>query len=205
MNFFKTCNYPGLAIACLNLAIIGGLIGMNVHSTKNTEEPEIITAHLNEIQGQLTTLQQETKKPAQQIDLSAIQQEFNNLTTMIEQLKSKDENQLNQLITEHSNELTHKLDAIHEVINTMDKKQNPIKLLPVTALPFKALSIDSIQQVNVASVGYDFKTIPLEKGDTFINWTVLKIDFGKQHIEFENKNKERVVINLEQEQADEHA
>ncbi|MDI1352443.1 MAG: hypothetical protein PSV35_06685, partial [bacterium] len=120
-------------------------------------------------------------------------------------LKSKDESQLNQLITEHSSELTHKLDAIHEVINTLDKKQSPIKFLPIKALPFKVLSIDSIQQVNVASVVYDFKTIPLEKGDTFINWTVLNVDFGKQSLELENKSKERVVINLEMEQADEQA
>jgi hypothetical protein len=164
---------------------------------KNSHEPIQISARLNEIQSQIGTLQQAVKAPAEKIDLSAINQDFNRLTALIGELKSKDEGQLNQLVIESRTQLADKLDAMHTVINSLDQKHHPIKYLPVTALPFKVIGIDSIQEVSVASVAYDFKTIPLEKSDSLAGWAVLSVDFGKQKIELENANKERVVVALE--------
>ena len=167
-------------------------------------EPPVISARLNDIQTQLTNLQGEIKKPAEKIDLSSINQDFNKLTSLIEQLKSKDDGKLNQLMIENRTELTNKLDAIHLVMNSLDQKQHPIKYLPVTGLPFRVISIDSIQQVSVASVAYNYKTIPLEKSDALAGWTVMKIDFGKQRLEFENGNKERVLVTLDMTQEEQH-
>lgn len=160
-------------------------------------ESNHIGTRLNEIQSQLGALQEAVKAPAEKIDLSSINQDFNRLATLIGELKSKDEGQLNQLVVESRTQLANKLDAMHSVINSLDKKQHPVKYLPVTVLPFKVISIDSIQQVSVASVAYDFKTVPLEKSDTLAGWTVLSVDFGKQSIELENKNKEHVIVALE--------
>ena len=164
---------------------------------KANHEPTGINTRLNEIQSQLTTLQQAVKAPTEKIDLSSITQDFNRLTTLIGELKTKDEGQLNQLVVESRTQLSNKLDAMHTVINSLDKKQHPIKYLAISALPFKVVSIDSIQQVSVASVAYDYKTIPLEKSDALAGWTVLSVDFSKQKIELENVNKERVVVALE--------
>ncbi|EHL31340.1 hypothetical protein [Legionella drancourtii] len=190
-----------IAIAALNLALVVGMIFIIERPVDSTKDTEIISTRLNDIQSQLINLQKEVTKPSEKIDLSSINQDFNKLASLIEQLKSKDD----QLLTDNRTELTHKLDAIHEVINTLDKKQNPVKYLPVSALPFKVLSIDSIQQVNVASVTYDFKTFPLEKGDKLIDWTVLNVDFGKQRLELENSKKEYVVVTLDTEQGDQNA
>lgn len=167
---------------------------------KANHEPTIINQRLNEIQSQLGNLQ---KAPAEKIDLSTINQDFNRLETLINNLKSKDEGQLNQLVVESRTQLSNKLDAMHTAIDSLDKKQHPIKYLPVSALPFTVISIDSIQQVSVASVTYDFKTIPLEKSDALAGWTVLSVDFGKQKIELENASKERVVVAMEE--VDQHA
>lgn len=194
-----------LSIAGLSLALIGGAVLVKCHYMSKTNDPEIITTRLNEIQAQLGNLQQAARKPDEKVDLSAINQDFNKLATLIEQLKSKDDSTINQLITENRAELSSKLDALHEVINSLDKKQHPIKYLPVTALPFKVISIDSIQQVSVATVTYDFKTVPLEKNDKLAGWTVLQIDFGQQRIELENNNKERVVVTMKADLGDQHA
>ncbi len=149
---------------------------------KTNHEPAKIDARLNEIQSQLGNLQQAVKAPAEKIDLSSINQDFNRLEKLISDLKSKDEGQLNQLVIESRTQLSNKLDAMHTVFDSLDKKQHPIKYLAVGALPFKVVSIDSIQQVSVASVAYDYKTIPLEKSDALAGWTVLSVDFAKQKI-----------------------
>ena len=193
------------SIAILGLALIGGVVLIKCHYMGKTKDTEIIAARLNDIQAQLGNLQQAAIKPDEKVDLSAINQDFNKLATLIEQIKSKDDNTITQLITENRAELSHKLDALHEVINSLDKKQHPVKYLPVTALPFKVISIDSIQQVSVATVTYDFKTIPLEKSDKLAGWTVLQIDFGQQRIELENSNKEHVVMTMEADIGDQNA
>lgn len=194
-----------LSIASLGLALFGGAVLVKCHYQGRTNDTEIIATRLNDIQAQLGNLQQAARKPDEKVDLGSINQDFNKLTTLIEQLKSKDDKTINQLITENRVELSYKLDALHEVINSLDKKQHPVKYLPVTALPFKVISIDSIQQVSVATVTYDFKTIPLEKSDKLANWTVLQIDFGQQRIELENSNKERVVVTMEAGLGDQNA
>jgi seryl-tRNA synthetase len=194
-----------LSIVCLGLVLIGTIVLLKCHYMGKTQDTEIITARLNDIQLQLSNLQQAAKKPDEKVDLSAINQDFNKLTKLIEQLKSKDDNTISQLINENRAELSQKMDALHEVINSLDKKQHSIKYLPVTALPFKVISIDSIQQVSVVTVTYDFKTIPLEKSDKLAGWTVLQIDFGQQRIELENSNKEHVVVTMEADRGDQNA
>ncbi|HAT1956939.1 TPA: hypothetical protein I8Z62_001884 [Legionella pneumophila] len=194
-----------LSIAGLSLALIGGVVLVKCHYMSKTNDTGIITTRLNEIQEQLGNLQQAARKPDEKVDLSAINLDFNKLATLIEQLKSKDDSTINQLISENRAELSGKLDALHEVVNSLDKKQHPIKYLPVTALPFQVISIDSIQQVSVATVTYDYKTVPLEKSDNLAGWTVLQIDFGQQRIELENSNKERVVVTMEADIGDQNA
>lgn len=194
-----------LSIAGLSLALISGVVLVKCHYMSKTNDNGIITTRLNEIQEQLGNLQQAARKPDEKVDLSTINQDFNKLVTLIEQLKSKDDSTINQLITENRAELSGKLDALHEVINSLDKKQHPIKYLPITALPFQVISIDSIQQVSVATVTYDYKTVPLEKSDNLAGWTVLQIDFGQQRIELENNNNERVVVTMETDRGDQHA
>lgn len=205
MIAFNNSHFKWLAIASLNLGLVAGVIAIKAHPNELTHNAEAISNRLTDIQTQLITIREEVKKPGERVDLSSIKQDFNKLTALIEQIKTKDENQLNQLLNDNRNELSQKLDAIHQGINTLDKKQNPIKYFPATALPFKILSIDSIQQVNVASVVYDYKTFPLEKGEILVGWTVLHIDFSKQRIELENNEKERVVVTLESDEGEQHA
>lgn len=178
-------------------------IGFILILPKFSHEPNHINERLGEIHSQLGSLQEAVRAPAEKIDLSSINQDLNRLTTLIGELKSKDADQLNQVVMDGQSQLVNKLDAMHTVINSLDHKQHPIKYLPSSALPFKIVSIDSIQQVSVASVEYDFKIMPLEKNDALAGWTVLSVDFGQQKIELENGQKERVVMVLDE--VDQHA
>ena len=199
-------NLTYLLAAGLSLILVGVvLVGMNHVPTNKTNDSDVISHRLDTLQAQLGALHEAVKKPVESIDSTAMNQEFNKLGSLIEQLKSKEDNTLNQLIGENRAQLSHKLDALHEMVTTLDKKQHPIKYLQVTSLPFKVISIDSIQQVSVATVAYNFKTIPLEKSDQLAGWTVLQIDFGQQRIELENSNKEHVVVTLDVMQGESNA
>lgn len=183
---YLICTMVFLVLAC-GLILVKG----QVFKTQGSDE---INVRLTTIQSQLNTLQQAAKKPSEAIDLTIINQDFNKLVGLIEQLKSKEE------ISSKDNhpEVIEKLDVLLDMVKGLDKKQHPVKYLPVTALPFKVISIDSIQQVSVATVSYNFKTLPLEKSDSLAGWSILNLDFGKQKIELENGNKERVAINMEE-------
>lgn len=194
--------WSGKWICLLSLNLVLGAATIVLLQSKSVHIPNNINERLSEIQSQLGTLQQSIKAPAEKIDLSSINQDFNHLTALIGELKPKDSEQLNQIVKESQSQLANKLDAMHTVITSLDQKQHPIKYLPVSALPFKIVSIDSIQQVSVASVEYDFKTIPLEKSDTLAGWAVLSVDFGQQKIELENTNKERVVVTMNEVEQD---
>ncbi|HAT2073482.1 TPA: hypothetical protein JBF42_02305 [Legionella pneumophila] len=186
-----------LLAAGLGLVVTCGIVCIKYHSPHKSQNSEAITNRLDTIQAQLGTLHQEVKKPPEAVDLTVINQDFNKLASLIEQLKSNDETTLNRLINENRAELAQKLDSLHDMVTALDKKQHPIKYLPVASLPFKVISIDSIQQISVATVAYNFKTTPLEKSDKLAGWTVLQIDFGLQRMELENSNKERVVVTLD--------
>ncbi|MFT4059677.1 MAG: hypothetical protein QM652_09025 [Legionella sp.] len=194
-----------LLAAGLGLVVTCGIVCIKYHSPLKTQNSEAITNRLDTIQAQLGIVHQEVKKPPEIVDLTVINQDFNKLASLIEQLKSNDETTLNRLINEHRTELAQKLDSLHDMVTTLDKKQHPIKYLPAASLPFKVISIDSIQQVSVATVAYNFKTTPLEKSDNLADWTVINIDFGLQRMELENSNKEHVVVTLDVMQGESNA
>lgn len=185
----------GLALAC------GSFFYLNTQ----IKNPTDLISRLDFIQTQLETLSNEAKKPVEIVDLTPINQDFNKLTTLIEQLKNNDETTHKQLINEYRTELTQKLDALNEIVKSLEKKHHPVTYLPITALPFKIISIDSIQQISVATVAYDFKTLALEKSDKLAGWKVLSIDFGQQWMELENGNKEHVIVRIETEQGESNA
>lgn len=190
----KSMPIKWMILLSLNLAMV--LAAILFPLTRN-HEPSHTLDQLNGIQTQLNHLEETLKTPSEKIDALSINQDFKHLETLIDELKTKDERELNQLVIDSRTQLQNKLDAMHTTINSLNTKQHPIKYLDINALPFHVISIDSIQHVSVASVEYDYRTIPLEKNDALAGWMVLIVDFSKQKIEFENSNKERVVVALD--------
>jgi len=143
--------------------------------------------------------------PVPKLDLSPIKAEVSALATLIKQMQNEDKTSLNTLLSNTKTELQSKLDAIHNTIISLEEKQHPVKVLPETALPFKVISIDSLQHISVATASYDFKTTTLEKGDALAGWKVLDVDFATQTMEFENEDAAHVKVRLNGQAGAEHA
>lgn len=195
----KTLTFIVLGLA-MTTGTIAGLATKQVDAPNPQMESNtnLVVARLNALQTQVMSLQEVVKKPLPDRDLSIISEKINQLSTRFEQLKSVDPELLNQrlgeTITHTESALGDKLNAIQNMVSHLETKQTPNTYLKPDALPFKVVSIDSIQQVAVASIAYDFKTVPMEKGDSLAGWKVVRVDYGKQRIELENNKKERVLL-----------
>ena len=122
--------------------------------------------------------------PTPNLDLSPIKEEVQQLGILIKQMK--DDRSVGTLLENGHSQIQTKLDAMYQLIETLENAQHPVKYLPETALPFKILSIDSLQHISVATVFYNYKTTALEKGDSLAGWEVIAVDFATQSMEFEN-------------------
>ena len=122
--------------------------------------------------------------PTPNFDLSPIKEEVQQLGVLINQMR--DDRSVDALLENGHTQIQTKLDAMYQLIEALENAEHPVKYLPETALPFKILSIDSLQHISVATVFYNYKTAALEKGDSLAGWEVIAIDFATQSIEFEN-------------------
>lgn len=163
-------------------------------------QPSTNTNEINSFSEQLSAIQKQLNQPAKQPDLSPITQNLNQLGEFIQQLQSKDDHQLGEMFSTEQVAIKKQLESITGLLHHLDEKKQPIKMLPANQLPFRVLSIDSIQEIPVASIAYHYKTQAMEKGDSLAGWTVVRIDFAKQTIEFENIDKAHVLIHLTQQE-----
>lgn len=188
-----------LSLAFLGLTITAGALIVITGRTANHESSKsaLVVSKLNALQTNIATLQESANKPFPKIDLSSMTQQIQQLSQQLEQVRSQNSDHFNQALNQTEEALAKRLDTIKQIVDQLNKKQDPIKFLPPRNLPFQVLSIDSIQHVPVASIAYDFKTIPLEKDDSLAGWRIVAIDYGKQCIEFENAKKEHVLLTLE--------
>ncbi|HAT3869012.1 hypothetical protein SC371_03575 [Legionella pneumophila serogroup 2] len=161
-----------------------------------------VTNHneLNTFSKQLTSIQSQLKQPVEQPDLSPITQNLNQLNTFIQQLQNKDDHQLGEMFTTEQVAIKKQLEGITDLLRHLDETKQPVKMLPASQLPFKVLSIDSIQEVPVASIAYHYKTQAMEKGDALAGWTVFELNYAKQTIEFENTDKAHARVHLKQQE-----
>lgn len=180
-----------LSLLLLN-ALLVVFVCIKNHSSVDSKE-------FNSLNERLSTIQNQLSQPVEQLDLSPVTQNLRQLGEFIQKLQNKDTHQLGDLFTTEQVAIKQQLAGITDLLRHLDEKKQPVKMLPASQLPFSVLSIDSIQEISVASVTYHYKTQALEKGDSLAGWTVFEIDFAKQTIEFENAEKAHVLIHLNQE------
>ena len=186
----KYLDVKWLSLLVLNVLLITFVCVKN-QSLENHNE-------LNILGEQLTSIQTQLKQPVEQPDLSPITQNLNQLNNFVQQLKNKDEHQLGEIFTTEQGAIKKQLEGITDLLRHLDETKKPVKMLSASQLSFKVLSIDSIQEIPVASIAYHYKTQALEKGDMLAGWTVFEIHFAKQIIEFENADKAHVLVRLNQ-------
>lgn len=174
------------------------------HQTSQPIEPlqvkasdALVVERLNALQNQLKKLEEAVNKPLPEVNLNGISAQIADFSARLEQLREADSKSLTKAIVNTGATLGEELHSIKAVVTHLDDKKSPVKYLPIKRLPFAVVSIDSIQQVAVASVTYDYKTIPLEKGDALAGWKVVSVDYSKQRIELENAAAERILVTHE--------
>ncbi|HAU0262999.1 TPA: hypothetical protein ACK8UT_000232 [Legionella pneumophila] len=181
----------------LSLLLLNGLLVVFICLKS---QPSIENNKFNTLDERLTTIQKQLNQPVEQPDLSPITKNIKQLGAFIQQIQNKDEHQLGEMFTTEQIAIKKQLEGITDLLRHLDEKKQPVKMLPANQLPFKVLSIDSIQEVSVASVSYHYKTQALEKGDSLAGWTVFEIDFAKQTIEFENADNAHLLVHLSQQE-----
>ena len=183
-----------LSYSLLGLTLGSGAL-LAVISAVNMHEYNI--SQLDTLQSNISKLQDSMNKPASEVNLNPMTQQIQQLSQQLDDVRAQNSNHLDQALNQTETALITRLDEIQQMVRHLDEKQSPIKYLPPQSLPFSVVSLDSIQHVPVASVAYDFKHVPLEKGDSLAGWRVISIDYGTQRIEFENTKKEHVLVTLE--------
>lgn len=161
---------------------------------QNQVTESLVAERLDAFHRQLESIEETARKPLPEINLSGITEQIASLSKSINELREADKQHLTQTLSQTEAALGQELHSIKEVVNHLDAKKSPVKYLSPRELPFAIVSIDSIQQVPVASVAYDYKTIPMEKGDSLAGWKIVSVDYSRQRIELENAKSERIVV-----------
>ena len=166
-------------------------------TSRDDTNTQLVMARLNNLQTEFELLQDTVKKPMPDVDFSAITQQINQVSARLEAFRASSANELSETLSHTETTLSNKLDSITDVVTHLDAREAPVKFIALDALPFKVVSIDSIQQIPVASIAYDFKTVPLEQGDALAGWRVVSLDYTAQRIELVNQAQEHVLVTNE--------
>jgi hypothetical protein len=178
-----------LALIALNLITFMAILFKSYTVTTPTTDLSPVTT-------QLTNISTKLDAPSSSTDLKPITKELTQLKNLIQQLQNKDSHQLGDLFSTGQDEIKKQLSQVANLLAKLDEQKHPIKRLPASKLPFKVISIDSIQDSSVASVAYNYKTQAIEQGDSLAGWKVIQLNFAKQLVEFENSDKSHVLVHL---------
>lgn len=189
-------NHHLLSLIMSAMAISAGIILVLTSGTPTSDKTGM-TSEWKILQTKIDSLQARLNEPSPTIDMSSLTQTMRQLSKQLEEVRTQNAHHVDQALNQTENLLVRRLEAIQTMVQQLETKQKQIHYLPANQLPFHVLSLDSIQHIPVASIAYDFKTIPIEKGESLAGWIIIAMDYGKQRIEFENKKKERVLLTHE--------
>ncbi len=137
----------------LFLVLLNALVVLLVCFKSQPVETQV--QDLSSLDNRLSAIESKLGQPVKGPDLTPINQNLKQLGQFIQQLQNKDDHQLGELFSTGQVAIKNQLDGIAELLTRLDEQKHPIKTLPASSLPFQVLSIDSIQNVSVASVSYD--------------------------------------------------
>ncbi len=185
-----------LSVSILTLTAGVGAV-LAVTSNAPHLDTKLITEELSALETNIESLKTTVNHQVPKIDLNVVTQQMQQLSRELSDVQTQNANHINEALNKTEALLISRLDALQALVRHLEEKQMPVQFLSPEHLPFQIFSLDSIQNIPVASVYYDFKTIPLEKGDVLAGWRIVGIDYGKQRIVFENTQKARVLITHE--------
>lgn len=174
-SFLPFPEHRMLSYTLLGLTLGSGALIVAISAT-NMHEYNQSTRVMSQLQSKISTLQDSVNKPAPAVNLNPISQQIQQLSQQLDEVRIQNSSHMDQTLNQTETALTQRLDELQQMVRHLNEKQEPIKFLPPEILPFSVMSLDSIQHVPVATLAYDFKHVPLEKGDSLAGWRVIAID-----------------------------
>jgi len=150
---------------------------------------------LSEIKKQEAKIESEVAHKKTTVNLNPLVDQLNQLQNSLSQLSNEKANN-KTLIESQNKKVEASLATLMQEMGRLQKSLKPVVYLDSSKLPFRVLSIDQVQQQPLITVFYHQTYIPIQRGDTLSGWTLVKVDYGHQTVEFENKAHQfiRVVL-----------
>lgn len=206
----KLKNKKVLISAVLGLILVVFIIFLFFHESKKhktadkakvtqTTNSYFLGKQLNDIAVKLAKIQTDLAKNTGVLDLDPIKEQIKQLTTQTQELSDKSSKLISKQIHDSTEQLKTELNIIKAKLTMLQQEKQKIAYLKPADLPFSIVSLDNIQQNNVVTVSYDYKTIPLNIGDYLAGWKLINADFANQKAEFinqKNQKNQHVIVDL---------
>ena len=210
IDYVKAHWYLKFLVLNLMLILVIGLLTfifiniMHVHMSKNSgditqNKPStqyIFTQKLDDIQGRLSVIEQSLRSDKSQKNMSQLEVKLQGLNQNIQTLSNNNAQAIESSLSSNSDKLQQQISQLSHNIAELKQSMQKTIYLKSSALPFKVISIDSIEAQNVVTVAYDYKNVPLEQHDALAGWALLKADYALQTADFVNSKQQHVFISL---------
>lgn len=130
------------------------------------------------------------------VNVNDLKSDLVTLITEINQIAKDNSQVITSEITKGDGQLDTKLDTIKKSLSAIEAQNGHHKVIDASNLPFEVISIDNIEENDVATVKYDDHTLPIELNDSIAGWTLTAANTEDQKAEFENKDQNYIDINL---------
>ncbi|HBD9439217.1 TPA: hypothetical protein ACWM1T_001799 [Legionella pneumophila] len=156
---------------------------------------EKINSTLSVIDKRLSLVQREMEKAAVKDRTDAPDKALKELSNTVVSFKEEAERSL--IKSHEENEaLARKIQALQEVIASLKGSNKSTQYLDKKALPFEIVAIDSVNEEPVLALRYNYNHMALEKGDMLAGWKVVRLDYAKQFVEFDDEKGVHVKLSL---------
>jgi hypothetical protein len=192
-----------IAVIALILLIIN-----HHHKNKNEQSRQLNAAMYSQVSKasedlsiigvQVASLTESLNNEHSVVEFDVIRKSLDKMSRQIQEMKDKNDDSLTLLIQVQGDKTNQKLDSLQAGIDALQINENKVIYLHEQELPFLLESVDLIQQQQVVTVRYDYKSQPLDVGYSLAGWELISADFSKQRAEFRNHKQQHIIINLTQ-------
>ena len=168
---------------------------MNEHSqVKASDNP--IHDELDDISAKLANIEQKLGQRHAYVNLDEVRKSLGSLNAQVGNLANHSNQIVTAQIKSSTKQLQGQLSTIKQELAVITAKKTHHKMMNVSALPFKVMSIDNIQQHEVVTIRYANRILPIDIGDSIANWALVSANTVDQKAQFRTTNNNYVLVDL---------
>lgn len=155
-------------------------------------------ATLADIQTKLAMIEQQLNQQNTASTLKPMTAQLGSLHQTLVNLQQKNRQQMNEQLAKDNAATTGQIQALRNELATLRQllQRNQVMVLKPEALPFRVTAIDMIQGQAVVTLQYDYKSFPIQKGDSIAGWQLNQVDYAQQKAEFIDSKQQHVLIDF---------